>query len=140
MDATVIEEISDQLGMAADQAGQFITEHLPDFAALKAMQATAPLVIVWSLVALCFAVAAVSILLAAHERRKCMDDDDQPRWHSTHDWENYHGTWVALVAAIAGASALFAAVFLTGFRVPELIGWQQYPEAMLIDMALKAVG
>ena len=29
MDSTVIEEIAEQLGMAVDQAGQFIAENLP---------------------------------------------------------------------------------------------------------------
>lgn len=37
MDSTVIEEIAEQLGVAADQAGQFIAENLPDFAVLKAI-------------------------------------------------------------------------------------------------------
>lgn len=37
MDPAVIEEIAEQLGMAADQAGQFVAENLPGFAALKAI-------------------------------------------------------------------------------------------------------
>lgn len=37
MDSTVIEEIAEQLGVGAYQAGQFIAENLPDFAALKAI-------------------------------------------------------------------------------------------------------
>ena len=69
-----------------------------------------------------------------------MAEDDKPRWHSTHKWENYTGAAVASIAASVGAVFLVIAVFVTAACVPELVGWQQYPEAMLIDMALKAVG
>lgn len=37
MDPAVIEEIAAQLGKAADQAGRFVAENLPGFAALKAI-------------------------------------------------------------------------------------------------------
>lgn len=38
MDDSVIQEIANQLGMAVDQAGQFIQEQLPNFAALQAVK------------------------------------------------------------------------------------------------------
>ncbi|MCU7584568.1 hypothetical protein N1614_04295 [Adlercreutzia muris] len=140
MDATVIEEIAKQLGMAVDQAAAFVSANLPAYAGLKAMQAAVPLAIVWSLVLLFALIAAVSLSLAARERRKCMAEDDRPRWHSTHKWENYTDAAVAAIAASVGAVFLVIAVLVTAVCVPEFVGWQQYPEAMLIDMALKAVG
>lgn len=140
MDSTVIEEIAKQLGMAVDQAGAFIADNLPAYAGMKAVQAAVPLAIAWGLFLLCVVIALVSLCLAANERRKCMAEDDQPRWHEVHDWENYMGTAIALVAVITGAFLLVIAVLVTAVCAPDLIGWQQYPEAMLIDMALKAVG
>lgn len=133
MDSTVIEEIAKQLGMAVDQAGQFIAENLPAFAGLKVMQATVPLVISWSLVVLCAVVALVSLAVIARLRKKGVS-------RRYNNWSDYDIWWVFVCAMVAGAFALIVAVLLTGFLIPELIGWQQYPEAMLIDMALKAVG
>lgn len=140
MDSTVIEEIAKQLGMAIDQAGTFIADNLPAYAGMKAVQAAVPLAIAWGLFLLCVIVALVSLCLAAHERRKCMAEDELPRWHEVHDWDNYTGTVIALFASIFGAFLLVIAVLVTVFCAPDLIGWQSYPEAMLIDMALKAVG
>lgn len=133
MDSTLIEEIAKQLGMAVDQAGQFIAENLPAFAWLKVMQATVPLVISWSLVVLCAIVALVALAVIARLRKKGVS-------RRYNNWSDYDIWWVFVCAMVAGAFALIVAVFLTGFLIPELIGWQQYPEAMLIDMALKAVG
>lgn len=133
MDSTVIEEIAKQLGMAVDQAGQFIAENLPAFAGLKVMQATVPLVISWSLVVLCAIVALVALAVIARLRKKGVS-------RRYNNWSDYDVWWVFVCAMVAGAFALIVAVLLTGFLIPELIGWQQYPEAMLIDMALKAVG
>lgn len=140
MDSTVIEEIAKQLGMAVDQAGAFIADNLPAYAGMKAVQAAVPLAIAWGLFLLCVVIALVSLCLAANERKKCMAEDDQPRWHEVHDWDNYTGTAIALVAVITGVFLLVIAVLVTAVCAPDLIGWQQYPEAMLIDMALKAVG
>lgn len=47
------------------------------------------------------------------------------------------------VFAFAGIVAIFifaVCVGLTAINLPNAIGWQNYSEAMLIDMALKAVG
>lgn len=140
MDSTVIEEIAKQLGIAVDQAGAFIADNLPAYAGMKAVQAAVPLAIAWGLFMLSVVVALVSLLLAAHERRKCMAENELPRQHEMYDWDNYTGIAVALFAGIAGAFFLVIAVLVTAVCAPNLIGWQQYPEAMLIDMALKAVG
>lgn len=140
MDSTVIEEIAKQLGMAADQAGQFIAANLPNFAAMKTVQCTVSLVVSWSIVILCVAVAAASLGLTARERRKRMASE-KPSWlRDPSDWEDYLGFWVAIFAAVSGAVALIIAAIMTCCIVPDLIGWQSYPEAMLIDMAIKAVG
>lgn len=135
MDSTVIQEIANQLGMAADQAGMFITEQLPNYAALKMMQSLVPLVIIWTL----FAIAAIASLIALavcyKARKKAINGESDNT-----DW-NYFDSFI--VFAFIGAIALFIAfigVCVTGFTVPEIIGWSNYPEAMLIDMALKAVG
>lgn len=140
MDPTVIEEIAEQLGMAADQAGKFIAENLPDFAALKATQCAAPLVAFLSLVVILILVAIASGILLAKARAKQRLKYENGRIKDLDDWDSYISFWI-----LAGALVILGIIILSSFLfVPScitgLIGWQQYPEAMLIDMALKAIG
>lgn len=148
MNSTVIQEIANQLGMAVDQAGQFITEQLPAFAALKTMQAVVPLALAWALFLVCAIVSIVAILtchksVKAEKKRKESDRAEGKSVYSPsyHDAYGYYDSW--LVFIVSGALtliALLSAILVTGFTVPDIYGWSNYPEAMLIDMALKAVG
>lgn len=114
MDSTVIEEIAKQLGMAVDQTGMFITEQLPQYAALKAMQCG-------SLIVGCALILLLSgIMLFVSIKRGWSED----------------------IVWIFGLVTLFFAVFFVGALLlfgTSLMGWVNYPEAMLIDMAMKAV-
>lgn len=134
MDSTVIEEIAKQLGMAADQAGQFIAENLPAFAGMRAMQATVPMAVSWGLVGLCLVVALAALAVIAVMRKKGI------RGCYGTDWSDYSAFCVFVGALLAAVFVAMVAILATGFCLPELIGWQSYPEAMLIDMAIKAVG
>lgn len=140
MDSTVIEEIAEQLGMAVDQAGQFIAENLPDFAALKAMQCAWPLVAFLVLIAILMlvAIAAGIVLAKARAKERLEYETGQTKFHDS--WDDYISFWILAVALLfLGIVIIFSFLFVPSV-VTDLIGWQQYPEAMLIDMALKAVG
>lgn len=146
MDSTVIQEIANQLGMAVDQAGQFIQEHLPDFAALKAMQAAVPLMIAWGLF-IVLAIASLSCLaVCVFCRRKEIEDKKRDalergyeRGFFKTDWDDYYSYYAFACIGIASLFVMVVAIFVTVLCAPNLIGWSNYPEAMLMDMALKAV-
>lgn len=114
---TVIQEIANQLGMAVDQAGQFITEQLPNYAALKVIQISTPLIILAIITGISLVGFIVSFAIT-----KDIDSD---------------------IVCVFGFPLLIAGViFIIGLLayLSEIIGWMNYPEAMLIDMAIKAVG
>lgn len=127
MDSTVIQEIANQLGMAVDQAGQFIQEQLPQFAALKAMQNTIPPVGSWSIFAAFLIIGIVFALILKFANIK--------QDSGTED--------ICLIVIIASfilaGIMLLISLLITAVCVPKVIGWSEYPQAMLIDMALKAV-
>lgn len=142
MDSTVIEEIANQLGMAADQAGQFIAEHLPAYAGLMVMRATVPLVMAWvSFLALAI-ICIVAIIVCAKAKRRDTDDwlQRDGSYYSKPGWDDYTSMFVFSVVCLVAVLVLMLAIVVTALCVPEIIGWQSYPEAMLIDAALKAVG
>lgn len=118
MDSTVIQEIANQLGMAADQAGQFITEQLPVFAEMKLWQLTTTLLILLFV----FAASVICALISY----KTAHIPSESGFHCC--------SWTL------AAFSLTALIICTCISLPDIIGWSQYPEAMLIDMALKAVG
>lgn len=123
MDNTIIEEIAKQLGIAVDQAGQFITDYLPQYASLKAMQISVVMQVlgVITAISLVVGVAALSVALCS---------------------KKYDGDGLIVLGILTLIIFLvFGLVLATYaiFNVPQMIGWNDYPEAMLIDMALKAV-
>lgn len=139
MDSTVIQEIAKQLGMAVDQAGQFVTEHLPAFAGLKVIQSVVPLVIVWAMFFILLIAALIALTIAVKTRNKDNKDEEKTKWRNR-DLDDYISFWVFVYVGIFAAIILVSAVIFTGCAVPDIIGWSNYPKAMLIDMALKAVG
>lgn len=131
MDSTVIQEIADQLGMAVDQTGQFIAEHLPEYAALKCMQSSLTIwecVITLLFIFIPFAISATIFC-------KALKNDG---FH--HEPDEFISFWVTLFVGIVFAFAFICALILISFELPEVIGWSQYPEAMLIDKAISAIG
>lgn len=140
MDSTVIQEIANQLGMAVDQAGQFVTEQLPAYAGLKVVQEVVPLVIVGSLFLLFAVVSLVSLAVCARAIRKVRKDGNPTSWLYYDAYSCYMSFYVFCTAGITALFFLFFVVMLLCFDLSDVIGWSNYPEAMLIDMALKAVG
>lgn len=141
MDSTVIQEIADQLGMAVEQAGQCITEHLPEFAAMKAMQAAFPMILIWSLAGILVIVSLVSLAICAYYKREKTNEgrEDGYKYYRA-DWDDFISFYVFAFAGIGALLIIFVGLITTLFYAPDLYGWSNYPEAMLIDMALKAVG
>lgn len=140
MDSTVIEEIAEQLGVAVDQAGQFIAENLPDFAALKAMQCAGPLAAFLVLIAIPILVAIVSGILLAKAKAKERLKYENGRIKDLNGWESYRSFWILVAALFILGVVILVSIALVPSYITDLIGWQQYPEAMLIDMALKSIG
>lgn len=144
MDGTVIQEIADQLGMAVDQAGQFVTTYLPDYAALKCMQCTVPLAIL-SAVALPLVIASLislAVFLRAYcqEREKGISESRVAWMRGKPDVCEFGSFWVFFWTGCAAVAMLLALGITLGDLVPQIVGWQSYPEAMLIDQAVKAIG
>lgn len=131
MDSSVIEEIAKQLGLAVDQAGMFITEQLPNFAALKVMQSSCAVGISAFLL-----LAIIPIFIWSLRAVMNIQKENQDRYYHLDD---YAEGWVCIVSFCM--LVLFAVIFIVilCFCLPEIVGWANYPEAMLIDMALKAV-
>lgn len=151
MDSTVIQEIADQLGMAADQAGQFIVEQLPNYAVLKASQLGISLAVMWSLFVVLAAVSLTSIYLCSTWSKKAKADEKEyekelreSRWSSSDkifktDIKDYIAYPVFAITGSIAILVLFVDIFATIIMAPDLYGWVMYPESMLIDMAIKAL-
>lgn len=99
MESTVIEEIAEQLGMAADQAGRFVTEYLPDFAALKATQCAVPLVAFLSFVVILILVAITSGIHLAKAKAKERLERESGHIKNLNEWDSYISSWI-LVGAL----------------------------------------
>lgn len=134
MDSTVIEEIAKQLGMAVDQAGQFIASNLPAYAMLKATQSITTIAAAWSIVLVCAIITLVSFLCLKRVRSKGIKGD------YGFAWSGYSQGFVMALAGTICAVSLLIVIPITAINVADIIGWQQYPEAMLINMAISHVG
>lgn len=124
MNEKVIEKIADELGVAVGTAGDFIADILPQYAAFQIMNKTP---IVFFLLLLCIA-AIVAIVICIKKAKKAKEDC---RWD-----DRYGCIASSIVAAIV--LAVFS-VFLC-FVITRIAGWYMFPEAMLFDMTMKAVG
>lgn len=144
MDGTIIQEIADQLGMAVDQAGQFITTYLPDYAALKCMQCTVPIAIlsVVTLLTVIASLISLAVFLKAYGREKGKGaENSRVRWMRGKPLvDDFGSSWVFFVTGCVAVVLLLALAITIGNLVPQVIGWQSYPEAMLIEQAVKAIG
>lgn len=144
MDGTIIQEIADQLGMAVDQAGQFITTYLPEYAALKCMQCTVPLAIlsVVTLLLVTASLVALVVFLRAYcqEKEKGRSESRVLWTRGKPDVGEFGSFRVFFWTGCAAVAMLLALGITLGDLVPQIVGWQSYPEAMLIDQAVKAIG
>lgn len=133
-DATVIQEIATQLGMAADQAGQFVAEQLPQYAAMRVMRATVGMVPILAICAVVFLLAALFIVYVVRLNRRKGDDYD-----GTFAYD-FLGRFAICVSALVMFFAVAGFFYELSADLPAIVGWSQYPEAMLVDMALEAIG
>lgn len=134
MTDTIISEIAEQLGIAVDQAGQFITTYLPDYASLMIIKGYAPIIIFTVLFLITFIGSMASLVAFAHERRK----REVKLIRSYCD--EYTSFFVFAVFLVMTIFFLAMLLLSANFEVPKIIGWSEYPEAMLIDMALSKIG
>lgn len=141
MDKTVIEEIAAQLGMAADQAGELVAEHLPAFAALQTVKLAVPLAVS----AVIAAAAAVCAFHLLRRTKQQMESDNasgtNQRWSILkNEYTDYPSFWVFVCLATIAVIAVFVFAIESACAIPEIIGWSCWPEAQLIDVAISAMG
>lgn len=128
MDATVIEEIANQLGMAVDQAGAFVTNILPQYAGLQMLQN-----IIGLSVATIVIIACIVVFVAYYKyvNKRAENDTRYEEWERRSDINR-----CALVCGLIGIFAI-AGIFIFLYHA---LGWHFFPEAMLLDMALTKIG
>lgn len=123
MDATVIEEIANQLGMAVDTAAQFIADILPKYAGLMVWERTMPCVLLAVLFVICI-IACVKYAKWALKKWPEATIDDQE---------------AIVILSIGAAITLVFITLLLMHNITVMGSWHLFPEAMLLDMALERV-
>lgn len=140
---TVIQEVANQLGIAVNQAGQFIAEYLPAYASLQIMKGSIVLATIWMGACVLLALAITFFAITFRQRKSDLMGVSEKRYSLssfTCDFDDYSLFWAFLFCLVVFIILLVFAAAETCIMLPNIIGWQNYPEAMLIDMALKAVG
>ena len=127
MNEKVIEEIANQLGIAVDQASQFLVQIIPQYAELQMLNYG-----ILAVAALIFVIIAVVVAkIGFKEYRECAGSDDI--WHCIDDTTWF---WVTLTSLTIGAVATAAFLYFT----QQVAGWLLFPDAKVVEMALKAIG
>lgn len=133
MEPKVIEEIAEQLGMAVGEAAKFIEDILPQYAGLQVVDNIVPAVI--SLAACVACVFAIKKNAEVIKKAKEKYKSNEIRWYS--DYCSATGfPWAVVWIA---AFVLLVAVFVFSCSAGDAIGWALFPDAKLLDMAVKAV-
>jgi Ca2+/Na+ antiporter len=133
MDATVIEEIANQLGMAVDTAGQFVADILPKYATMQVIESMGFVV-----GALLFVIVAWGVLCKVNKwsQQQIENTKDKP-YSERFDKEVYQ-----FVTTIATVTVGIIAIVLIPFCIAsavDAIAWAVCPEAKLLDLALVKV-
>ena len=128
MEPKVIEEIAEQLGMAVGEAAKFIESILPQYAGLQAMKNGIIAVFALAVFVVCVVVVLKSVAAIAELKKQELcyyeySDKSDPFWTAI------------LVACPIGFIGLFFAI-AAGV---DALGWALFPDAKLLDMAVKAV-
>lgn len=127
MNEKVIEEIANQLGIAVDRASQFLVQIIPQYAELQMLNYG-----ILAVAALIFVIIAVVVAkIGFKEYRECAGSDDI--WHCINDTTWF---WVTLTSLTIGAVATAAFLYFT----QQVAGWLLFPDAKVVEMALKAIG
>lgn len=129
MDDTVIREIANQLGMATDQAAQFIETYLPQYASLKVMLDTAYCII--ALVVFVMLLIAFLVIHSIYEKREANPD--------ILSYENEGYEFASIIAGSSAVVSFIVLIVICAVLVPDAIAWSQFPEAQLINQAIAAI-
>lgn len=133
---TVVQEIANQLGMAVDQAGQFIMEQLPGYAALQAMKLLVPMLILLGLIIFLYVIGKVAER-RADKLRKMNESEDKNDWTDPERIETFE--WGSDIAFLGAWIVIVILFIVCVINLSHIIGWLNYPEAMLIDQAIQAI-
>lgn len=127
MNEKVIEEIANQLGIAVDQASQFLAQIIPQYAELQVLNYG-----IWTVAALILVIIAVVVAKIGFKKYKeCAGSDDI--WHCVDDIAWF---WVTLISLTIGAIATAAFLYFT----QQVAGWLLFPDAKVMEMVLSAIG
>ena len=128
MNETVIQEIANQLGIAAHQAGMFIQIYLPQYALLCASKTFISL----GLILRC----TVALIIVCKRLFSFLNNDD-----NYYKYNEIHDGLVVLFCCLAFSTIVLGLTFIIGCFValPDAVSWLIFPEGQLIDMALNAI-
>lgn len=121
---TLVEQIAEQLGIAADAAGAFVAEQLPGYAALMASYKAIDLAIAGTVA------AALIVLICIAGRLVYIDTKDEMDGMKS---------FVFVICAACIAVVLMFAGLLTAPVICEMNGWLNYPEAQFLKEAMELV-
>lgn len=133
MDATIVQEIANQLGMAVDATSEWLSTALPLYAGYRTTVAVAWIVI--------SAVVVVASLLAAtilYRRTKAaiVRENESKGYRAFYDWFD-HFAALACIIVLAICTACFLIPLL--INIDTFVRWWFFPEGATLDMVLKAV-
>lgn len=132
MDATVIEEIAKQLGMAVGEAAEFTEEILPQYAGLQIIDNVIPAVACLVM----FIVSVFSIARSIGAMKKLEKEEAAERmgyWSSRGVFDDH-----VEKILLWGVAMLVFAIF-GGTCIGDALGWAIFPDAKLLDMAINAI-
>lgn len=128
MDSTVIQEIANQLGIAADDAGELIQQYLPQYANLQ---------IFYNVMGVIIGAVIIAITVVIGRKVFIHKRDSIGKMSCVERITHGCDCTVTIVA-----SAIIVAIFMIAivFDIRNIIGWAVFPEASLIDMVLHSIG
>ena len=126
MNETVIQEIANQLGIAADQAGMFIQTYLPQYALLCASKTFVTL----GLMLIC----TIVLVIICKKLYSFLNKNNR---YDSYAYDNCSVLFICLVFF----TTILGLIFIVSCFValPDAVSWLIFPEGQLIDMALNAI-
>ncbi len=131
MDATVVQEIATQLGMAVDATSEWLTATLPFYAGYRVAVAVA-----WIIISAVVIAAASLMAVYLYRRTSGIIEQENQGCYISLGWYD-HLAALAMIIVLAILAALFFVPLLVNIDV--LVRWAFFPEGATLDMVLKAV-
>lgn len=133
MDATVIEEIANQLGMAVDTAAQFVADILPKYATLQIIE---DLGFVFGSLLL---IGIVCAILKGVDKwaQKQVEATKDLSYYEKFNQETYRFVMIVLMV-VAGIATVVLFPLCISYIV-DAITWGVCPEAKLLELAISKV-